>query len=424
MHSNFNKIVSTILLALVAITFSGQALAQASECGVERDKTGGALDEPTYKKLNDIYEDVGNELYDVSYDKLEVMINRAKGKYLQATLRQMMAQVEWARSNYDSALVNFELAVELDALPDNIHFSLMYQIAQLYYMQERYDEALDKLALWMCKVPPEKVKASAYVLRASIYAQKTDWKNVVPAIETAISMSDAPKEAWYQLKLASHFELEQFPKAAQTLEVMIQNWPDKKDYWVQLSQIYYKLKMDDEALSVMALAYRRDMLEKQADLMFLSNMYSNRDVPYKAANVIQKGLEDGLIENDDKHWTMTADAWYAAEEMEKALAAYEEAGKASDEGELDLRRAFILVDMERWPEAVVALEAALEKGGLNDRKTGEANVLLGMSEFSQDNYTEANEAWNRALKFPKSKKPAQQWINHMREERARKVASN
>ena len=424
MHSNFNKIVSTILLALVAITFSGQALAQASECGVERDKTGGALDEPTYKKLNDIYEDVGNELYDVSYDKLEVMINRAKGKYLQATLRQMMAQVEWARSNYDSALVNFELAVELDALPDNIHFSLMYQIAQLYYMQERYDEALDKLALWMCKVPPEKVKASAYVLRASIYAQKTDWKNVVPAIETAISMSDAPKEAWYQLKLASHFELEQFPKAAQTLEVMIQNWPDKKDYWVQLSQIYYKLKMDDEALSVMALAYRRDMLEKQADQMFLSNMYSNRDVPYKAANVIQKGLEDGLIENDDKHWTMTADAWYAAEEMEKALAAYEEAGKASDEGELDLRRAFILVDMERWPEAVVALEAALDKGGLNDRKTGEANVLLGMSEFSQANYTEANEAWSRALKFPKSKKPAQQWINHMREERARKVASN
>jgi cytochrome c-type biogenesis protein CcmH/NrfG len=61
---------------------------------------------------------------------------------------------------------------------------------------------------------------------------------------------------------------------------------------------------------------------------------------------------------------------------------------------------------------------------MNERKTGEAYVMLGMSEFSLENYKEANAAWTKALKFPKSKKPAQQWMNHMREERARKVASN
>jgi len=424
MQSLYKKIFFTVFLACTMASVSAQALAQASECGVKRDKTGGALDEVTYKKLNDIYEDVGNELYDIAYDKLKVMIKRAKGKYLRATLYQMMAQVEWARSNYDSALINFEAAVDLNALPDNIHFALMYQIAQLYYMQERFDDALDKLALWMCKVPPEKIKASAYVLKASIYAQKTDWKNVVPAIEIAISMSEKPKEAWYQLKLASHFELEQFPEAADTLEIMIEHWPDKKDYWVQLSQIYYKLKKDDEALSIIALAYRRDMLDKQADIMYLSNLYSNRDVPYKASAVLQKGLEDGIVESNDKHWTMVADAWYAAEEMEKSLAAYEQAGKASEDGDLDLRRSYILVDMERWADAIEALEAALEKGGLNDRKSGEANVLLGMSEFSLEHYNNAAKAWKRALKYPKSKKAAQQWMNHMQEERARKVASN
>jgi tetratricopeptide (TPR) repeat protein len=422
---NLNKkVLLAILLAMASVFISGQVFAQASACGVERKTAGGALNEPTYKKLNDIYEEVGNEQYDIAYEKLKVMINRAKGKYLKATLYQMMAQVEWARSNYVTALSSFEMAVELDALPDNIHFALMYQIAQLYYMQERYDEALDKLALWMCKVPPEKVKASAYVLKASIYAQKVDWKNVVPAIETAISMSDAPKEAWYQLKLASHFELEQFPKAGETLEIMIELWPDKKDYWIQLSQIYYKLKKDDEALSIIALAYRRGMLDKQTDLMYLSNLYSDREVPYKAANIMQKGMQDGIVESNEKHWTMVADAWYAAEELENALAAFEEAGKASDKGELDLRRGYLLVDMERWPLAIEALEAAIEKGGMNERKTGEAYVMLGMSEFSLENYKEANAAWTKALKFPKSKKPAQQWMNHMREERARKVASN
>jgi len=424
MRKWYKNLTFSVLLAIAAASVSGQVWAQASECGKERKVTGGALDEPTYKKLNDIYEDVGNELYDIAYDKLIIMTNRAKGKYLKATLFQMLAQVEWARSNYESALANFEQAVALDALPNNIHFALMYQIAQLYYMQERYDEALDKLDLWMCKVPPEKIKPAVFVLKASIYAQKKDWKNVVPAIEKAISMSDKPKESWYQLKLASHFELEQFPKAAETLETMIQLWPDKKIYWVQLSQIYYKLKKDDEALSVIGLAYRRDMLDKQSDIMYLSNLYSNRDVPYKAAAALQKGIEDDIVESDKKHWTMVADAWYAADEMEKALYGFEQAGKASTDGDIDLRRGYILVDMERWEIASEALEAAIEKGGFNDRKAGEAYVLLGMSYFNLEEYSKASTAWGRASKYPKSKKAAQQWMNHMREERARKVAQN
>lgn len=414
------KLLLLVLLTSVAVSMPGQVFAQASECGKKRSKTASALDEVSWKKLNDIYEDVGEELYDVAYDKLQKMNARARDDYLRAVLAQGLAQVEWARSNYDPALTQFEKAVALDALPDLAHFSLMYQIAQLYYMKGRYDEALDKLALWMCKVPEEKITAISYVLKASIHAQKEEWKSVISAVEKAISMSDEPKEVWYQLKLASHFELEQFPKAAQTLEIMIQYWPDKKNYWIQLSQIYYKLKKNDEALSVLALAYRRNMLDKQSDITYLSNLYSNNDVPFKAADVLQKGIEDSIVESSRKYWTMVADAWYAANEMENALAAYEKAGNASDDGEIDLRRAYILVDMERWNEASLAINAALEKGGFNERKTGDAYVIQGMSEFNLGNYDKASTAWGRASKYPKAKKSAQQWMNHMREERARK----
>jgi len=414
------KILFSVFLAALAVTLSGQVLAQTDECGKKRGKTSAALDEMTWKKLNGIYEDVGEELYDLAFEKLRRMYPRIHGDYEKAVVSQALAQVEWARENYDSALKYFEATVEIDALPDLAHFSLMYQIAQLYYMKERYDDALDKLALWMCKIPPERITAEAYYMKASIYAQKQDWSNVVEAADTAISLSDDPKEGWYQLKLASHFELEQFPKAAQTLVDIIQRWPDRKDYWVQLSQIYFKLNQFDEALSLMALAYRRDMLDKQMDITYLSNLYSNNDVPFKAAEVLQKGIEDGLVESSTKYWTITADAWYAAEEMEKALYAYEQAGKKSDDGEIDLRRAYILVDMERWDQAVAAVNAALEKGGFSERKTGDAYVIQGMSEFNLGNYERARTAWNQASNYPRAKKPAQQWLNHMREERARK----
>ncbi len=420
MYILIRKYLFFILLAVLAVSVSGQALAQVSECGKKRDKQQGTLDEPTWKRLNDVYEDVGEEKYDIAYEKLQKMAQRKGDKYQKAVLAQAIAQVEWARSNYDQALNYFEQAVALDSLPDLTHFSLMYQIAQLYYMQDRYDDALDKLELWMCKVPEAKVTDIAYVLKASLHAAKEDWKNVLSAIDQAISMSDGPKESWYQMKLAAHFELEQFPKAAQTLEKMIQKWPDKKTYWVQLSQIYYKLKQSDEALSILALAYRRDMLDKQTDLMYLSSLYSNADVPFKAAEVLQKGIEDEIVEVNKKNWTIIADAWYASEEMEKSLFAYEKAGQISEDGEIDLRRAYILVDMERWDEAAQAVNSALDKGGFSDRKIGDAYVLQGMSEFNLGNYNKASTAWGRASKYPRAKKTAQQWMNHMREERARK----
>jgi len=366
---------------------------------------------------------VGEENYNEAYNDLQKMLGRAgKDDYLRAILEQALAQVEWSRENFDPALRHFEIAVELDALPNQAHFALMYQIAQLYFMKERYQDALDRLDLWFCTSPEDKITAAAYVLKASIYAQMKDYRQALPAIEKAISMEAEAKEPWYQLKLACHYELEQYPQAAETLEVMIVHWPDKKMYWTQLAQTYFNLKQDDKALAVAALAYRRHMMNTQADVLYLSNLYANAEVPYKAAQVLQKGIEDGVVEGSSKYWTITADSWYAAEELDKSLAAYEKAGAAAKDGDIDLRRAYILVDMEMWPRAKEALDQALEKGGLDERKMGEALLLRGMAEFNLGNYDRASSDWGKASHYPKVRDSANQWMNHLQEERKRRAS--
>jgi tetratricopeptide (TPR) repeat protein len=413
-------ILFTLLLAAAAC---GPAQAQSRNCGVEREPGTGTLDELTWKQLNAIFEDVGEERYDEAYADLQKLMGRAgRDQYLQAILNQALAQVEWARGNYEPALRYFETAVKLDKLPNETHFALMYQIAQLYFMQDRFDEALDRLDLWFCTVPPEKVTSAAYVLKASIYAQQDDFPNVLAAIDQAIAMDDDPKESWYQVKLAAHSELEQYPQAAETLEILISRWPDKKLYWTQLSQIYYKLKQDERALAVLALAYRKNLLDKQGDITYLSSLYSNADVPYKAAQVMEKGIRDGVVQATRTHWTLAADAWYAAEELERALAAYEEAGKAAETGEIDLRRGFILVDLERWPAALEALNLALQKGGLDDNRTGEAYLLRGMAQFNLGNLDSASADWGRAGRYERSRDAARQWMNHLQEERQRRAS--
>lgn len=412
-----------VSLGLALSSVSGSAVAQPARCGVERDPGTGALDELTWKRLNAIFEDVGEARYDEARADLQQMMGRAgRDEYLQAILNQALAQVEWARGNYEPALRYFETAVRLDKLPNETHFALMYQIAQLYFMQDRFDEALERLDLWFCTVPPGKVTSAAYVLKASIYAQKQDYAKALEAINGAIALDDDPREAWYQLRLAAHYELEQYPQAAETLELLISRWPEKKRYWTQLSQIYYKLKQDDRALAVLALAYRNELLDKQGDITYLSSLYSNANVPYKAAEVMEQGIHDGVVQPTRTNWTIVADAWYAAEELERSLAAYEEAGRAAGDGGIDLRRGFILVDLERWPDALEALDRALEKGGLDERKTGEAYLLRGMVQFNLGNLERASADWGRAGRYERSREAAQQWMNHLREERRRRAS--
>lgn len=414
------RVRAGLLAALLA--FSLASPAQESGCDIERDVPGGALDETSYRLLNAVYEAVGEEKYNEAYEDLQRMLGRAgRDDYLRAVLNQALAQVEWSRGNYDAALDHFEAAVALDVLPNQAHFALMYQIAQVYYSQERYAEALDRLDLWFCTAPDEKITSAAYVLEASIHTAMANFPEALRAIETAISMEEEPREQWYQLKLGVHYELEQFAEVAQTLEIMVAHWPDKKPYWVQLAQSYFGLEQEDEALGVAALAYRKGLLDTQSDLMFLSNLYSNRGVPYKSAEVLQKGIEDGVVESNRRHWTRVAQEWYGAEELDKSLAAYERAGEASTDGETDLRRAFILVDLERWSEAKDALDAALEKGGLDDRDTGQAYLLRGMAHFNLQAFDAASADWGRSSRYERTKAAAEQWIAHLREERRRQA---
>lgn len=414
----------TLLFATGGLLLAGGGTAMAQEnCNVERDvKVSGFRNETVYNRLQDSYEDISEENWNKAANDLNGLLERTSVDYELAVVHQALAQVEWARERFDSALRHFERAVELNALPNSTHFALMYQIAQLYYMQERYDDALQRLDMWFCTAPQENITEAAYVLQASIYAQKPDHRNALKAINTAIEMSDNPKEQWYQLKLSMHFELEQFPQAADTLEVMINRWPDKKQYWTQLSSIYMKLKQDQQALSVMKLAHRRGMLESESEWKRLANLYQFLDIPYKAAETMQEGIERGVVSASAKNWEQVANAWYAAEELERSLSAYESASGASNDGEIDLRRGYILVDLERWEPARQALSAAINKGGLEERKIADAWLLKGMSELQLGNYGQARQDLNRATRFSKTASAARQWLNYIDEQQSARQA--
>jgi hypothetical protein len=63
----------------------------------------------------------------------------------------------------------------------------------------------------------------------------------------------------------------------------------------------------------------------------------------------------------------------------------------------------------------------LTKGGLDDRKTGEAYLLRGMAEFNLGNFDSASADWGKASRYDKARDAAKQWMNHLEEERRRRA---
>ncbi len=413
-YRNLYQLIIVMISMFVLLT---PAFAQ-NQCGVERDVKAQALDEATYKQLSDIYEDIGEENFADANSGLERMLSRSKdGSYSQAIILQALGHTAASQENYDKALEHFQRSVDINALPNRQHYQMIYSIAQLLIARERYREGLEKLEEWFCVTPPENITANAYLLKASANVELENYQEALTAIDMAISLEDEPRENWYQMKLGINFELDDLPAASRTLETMINYWSEKESYWKQLSSVYLNLKEENKALSVLALAYRNNMLDTSQEVLQLSSLYQLRDVPYEAAQILEKGINDGIVEANKKYWEQTANAWYQARELEKALSAFEKAGQYSDDGSIDLRRAFILVDRQEWEPAKTALQRAIDKGGLKDSETGNAYLLIGMAEMNLERFDAADTAFDSALRYERSRSAARQWKEQVQQRR-------
>ncbi len=409
-------------LVLAAGSVQAQTQVQGVSCVEEREVRAGALTEQTYNRLTRIYEDIGEERYSEAFSALEAALDRVRrDEYEQAVILQAMAHVRMQQDRMAEALTLFQRAIDLNRLPNSQHFDMILTVANLYYGMERYQDALNQIDLWFCVIAPDQANVvSVWVMKASIHAQADEFREALRAIDTAISLADEPSRQWYQLKLGMHLELNEYPQAIEVLRILIPMDPENKNFWLQLASLYAELGEEERSMSVLKLAYHRDLLDRQAEFMQLASLLQSRGAPRRSAEVMIDGIERGIVEGSRRHWEMAAGAWYQARELDRALDAYENAGAQASDGKIDLQRGFLLVDQERWEEARDALTRALELGGLNEGENGNAWLLIGMSHFNLGNPDASLEAFNQASNYSRVRAAAREWINHVREQSGRR----
>ena len=328
--------------------------------------------------------------------------------YERALVYRMLAYVAYGADEPDEAIHYFEKVLGEEILPIRDEATIRFNIAQLYAGLQQWSEVVSWVKSWIAY--SENPHPLGYFLIGIAYYQLEDFDAAIVNAEKAVDLSPEPKESWLRLLAALFAQKEDYASATPVLEELMLRFP-KKQYWVQLALIYGAREDYRRSLAVQQVAYAQGYLTEDKELRRLARSYLYNDLPYPAAKVLEKGIEEGRIAHDPKSLELLANSWIAAREYDKSLAPLRQAADLAEDGNLHVRMGQVLMQREEWSEAAERLQKAVQKGGLKD--PGNAELLLGISYYNDERVARARSSFARARKHDSVRQEADRWITHL-----------
>lgn len=395
---NMSRIITLLMASLLLV--NGQVFAEEKKY---------LLQQKTYEQLVKAQELMAAEDYTAAQKQFTTLAaNVEQGSYDQAVVYQNLAYLFSTMDNYPKAINYFKSALELKALPEKVEHNLLYNLGQLQLAEQQYKAGIANIEKWLKAEP--KPPNNSYVLLASAYYQLKSYKKVVSYISTAIKNDKSPDESWYQMLLSAHLSLKQFKSAINVLEVLLARYPYKKQYWQQLSYLYFEQDKETRAIAISALIEKLELGDAKT-ILNLADMYRYLHIPYKAAQLLEQGMDKGTLENSFEHLEKLADAWLAAREADKAAAVLTEMSKLDTSGKTDLKLGRVYVGAEQWQQAIAPITKSLEK--LPKQEKGLPSLLLGTAYFYLNKFELAEKMFKQTLQYKEYRVQANQWLTHL-----------
>ena len=412
-------IISSVCLALglgMAV-YSPHSLAANDKQSVSKKKKAPLISQKVYKLLTEAQELVATKKYEQALSVLDKIKARS---HLNSTERAQLwnfyAYIYFTLENYTKAIQAYETLLKQPELQEGLRTGTLYTLSQLYFLQEDYQSALQKIRQWMELT--EEPSPEAYALLGQAYYKLQQYNKSIPAIRKAIELRKLSgrkvKESWYLLLRASYYELKDFSNMEKVVKELTTLYP-KPQYFRDLMGIYSQMGKNKKQLALMEVLYERNELNKSSQIRNLASLYLIQGVPYKAAKVLDKAMGSGLLEKNQKNLELLSQSWLQAREDQRAIASLAEAAKMSGKGDLWIRLGQAHANLEQWNKAILALKRGLDIGHL--KRPDSALILLGMSYYNLGQLDKAKQSFARAAQrsaaTPQNKKTAKQWIKYL-----------
>jgi tetratricopeptide (TPR) repeat protein len=421
-----DRFKNTLLRAAVAaLLLAGTTAVTWAQDGSERKtKETVAMSQQVYEKLAEIQEMIENKDYATAHRAIDDVKGR-KGltDYERAQIYNISGYSYYLQENYAEAIRAYDQVLAQPELPEALLLSTLKTKAQLHFTEEDYEAALVVVRQLMAAIPEP--SADVLMIEGQALFQLARYDEALVPIKTAIEMyrdqGQTPRENWLLLLRVIYFEKKEYELMIDVVKELIAYYP-KDTYVLTLAGIYSELGDTKMQLALTEVLYERGMLNTGSHITNLANLYLLHGLPYKAGKLLEKEMDENIVESNERNLRLLSQAWYQAREDEKAIPPLERAAELSSDGELYVRLAQAHLNLEHWPEAADAVQKGIQMGGLKRNDT--ANIMLGMALFNQKRLEQARRAFERAASDNRSQKAAQQWIAYVDSELKRRDLMN
>ena len=424
-------LVAAWLLGL-PLTFGAAPMAwsEAAQEEQPRHKTRRvpSMSEATFKKLAEAQEFIDAKDLSGAQAVLEGMLDRSRrynGNEI-GQIHNMLGFVHFSKEDYPKAIHHYQTVLaQGEDIPEGLETTTLYTLAQLSFVDERYQDALRYMETWISKA--QNPGPEPRIFMGQVYYQMEDYGNAVRQIETGIAVArergTEVKENWWALLNYLYFEQENWPRVLETLEILVRDFP-KREYWLRLAGIQGQEGMEKQQIYTMMAAYEGGFLTKESDLTTYAGLLMQDEVPIRAVRVLKQGFDDELIERTDRNLRAFGQAYQLSQEVDEAIPLFEEAAELAEDGKIYESLAQLYFEDEKFGECVGAAAHALEKGGL--RKVQSVHIVRGMCEFNRDRLAPARRSFAscrseaRRVRDESNQRVCQQWITYIDRESERR----
>jgi Tfp pilus assembly protein PilF len=407
------KLASSLSLSLICINAYCSDGDFAKEKSELLKRKPGLTSKITHKRLERAFLYARHEKFDSAISVLIDLIKQTEKRpdeYAQAW--QHLGFILAQKGDMPKAIKALENSINAKGLAYQQTLSSLYTLGQLYFSEEKYGESEKIMTRWFALV--DAPQPESYILMASILSQLEKKEEALKYLNQAIISSVDPQEKWLQFALALNHELKNYQNSLKLLAILTSKFPQTDKYWKQFYGTYLTLNEESKALATMELAYKLGHVKEEAELVNMASLYVFLDMPYKGAKFFENELVAGRISKTFKNYDFLSQAWSSAKEKSKSFLALNEAASLAPKGDLYARQGFMLLEEEKWNEALQSLNAGLKKGGLAQPE--KIYFAMGIAKYHQKDLLGALNMLQKARTINSDDKSVLRWIDQLKNE--------
>ena len=309
------------------------------------------------------------------------------------------------QESFTQAIDFFEASLTYNALNEEQLESAYLYLVQLTLEQGSIVKTLNYLDALIDIT--KKPKKEYYIYKAKIFMQQQEYKKTLQALDNACKNEQTHNVDLLKMKLYAHYMLQENQEAVGEIKKLLVLEPHEKRYWLQLSSFYTTLGEKKSALASIDASNIAALNLQESEVLLLVGLLHESGIPYKAAVVLEKKIEEGVVKKSSAMFERLGDLFLDAAEVQRALFWYKEGTRISKSGALYYKIGRLCMNKQDFECVVQNIEQSLK-----DSKEDEAQkyLLLGRAYYELHQSKKAQSVFEKVLGDAKYQESAKAWL--------------